>query len=190
MYTDSDNDNGDRMFNQTKLSILLINRTQNVDYISTFDVKDDQTFTNFTNSTTTTTTIVPSNTLRFNSDNHNTINGSIDRGGWWTSTIYTNPDVMLAFAMIVFYAIFVLFICVIIIRIVLTIMLTGSSFKFSSPSDALSDTIEGETSSRTQGYSQSVSRGYRPRYHQEMTSFAIDRTNSPSIIDEDDEEDS
>ncbi|KAH9397894.1 hypothetical protein TYRP_004225 [Tyrophagus putrescentiae] len=123
---------------------------------------------------------------------------------WWNSSIYTHPDVLLAFALIVFYAIFVLFICAIILRIVVTIVCSSSGRTMAATFATSSDGFSGDESSsqRTRGYSQSYSTSYTnnnngnkmnnrgPRFFaHEMTSFAIgDRTNSPSIIDEEDEE--
>lgn len=116
---------------------------------------------------------------------------------WWSSSIYTQPDILLAFALIVFYAIFVLFICAIILRIAVTIMCSSSgrtlAATFATSSEGFSETES--SSQRTRGYSQSYSASYtnngknRRLFAHEMTSFALgDRTNSPSIIDEEDEE--
>ena len=114
-----------------------------------------------------------------------------NKSSWWQPQAI-NSDVVIAFALIVFYTIFVLFIFVIIIKIVVTIFTTGHmSFKLATSSDSYSDGIDQETSSRTRGISyQSQSQKNHPYYQREMTSFAIDRTNSPSIIDEDEDEES
>lgn len=104
----------------------------------------------------------------------------------WSTVIFSHPDVLLAFALIIFYAIFVLFILIIVIRIVFTIMTTGSSFKMAAnSSEALSEDYD-DTSSRTRGTSGGglASKARRGLYLYEMTSYAVERTNSPSIIEE------
>lgn len=104
---------------------------------------------------------------------------------------WTDPDILLVFGMIIFYAIFVIVICVLVIRIAVSLFFFGSSFQLTTapPEDGYSDNIEGETSSKTRGVTQTYSTSKNRRFFQhEMTSFAVDRTNSPSIIDEEDEE--
>lgn len=106
---------------------------------------------------------------------------------------WTDPDIILVFGMIIFYAIFVIVICVLVIRIAVSLFFFGSSFHLTTAAapaeDGYSDNIEGETSSKTRGVTQTYSTSKNRRFFQhEMTSFAVDRTNSPSIIDEEEEE--
>lgn len=108
-----------------------------------------------------------------------------------------NADVILALSMIIFYAIFVLFICYIIIKICIAILFTRS-FKFDMPVEGLSaDNCEQDTSSRTRGVSHSAynhhhhherhnhERQYLRPCQMEMTSVYIERTETPSCINYD-----
>lgn len=182
------------------ISIRLINRT---DYISPSDifqlqhnqlhphnsipVSDEHltihspVSTRATNSISTFDKIVPVPSTTIFPEYVNTTNNKVNQSNWWYSVIQVNPDVVLAFSLIIFYAIFLLFIFFIVIRIVFTIIMTGNRLKMSTSSEGLSDDYD-ETSSRIRVTTSVATRSRR--YQQEMTSFAIERTNSPSIIDE------
>jgi len=129
----------------------------------------------------------------------------------WLTVIH-NPDLMLAFSMIIFYLIFVVIIVAIILKIALTILCSGGGIGggrrlialmatagttvIGGSGETNSDSYDVEMSSsmRTRGASHSHIRSNKRGFIQEMTSFiggrGADHTNSPSVFDDDDDDES
>lgn len=118
---------------------------------------------------------------------HNHLNDSTA-----TLPLWMHPDVLIAFTLMIFYAMFVLFILIIVVRIIVSIWTTktllksstssnvctfsdGESSSFKNPSQAMNTTTLNVNPNRT-------NRQHRTLH--ETTSFAMDdQTNSPSLLD-------